>query len=114
MVRKMRELLLYFVQGIFQLLIVDEKFFVVDCSVICQLPVAFSHFVVELAVVMFDGLFEVVDVNELNVELIVEVFNFQEYVSVGLVTGKILEADFKLTEFISVRTQCLPPGIAFS
>ena len=69
------------------MLIIVEKFFVVDRSVISQCSVAFSHFVVELAVVKFDGLFEVVDVNELNVELIVEVLNFKKYVSVGLITG---------------------------
>ena len=114
MARKMRELLLYIMQGIFKLLIVVVQFFVIRGSVVCQLPICFSHFVVEPAVVVFDGLFEVVDVNELNVELIVEVFNFQENVSVVLVPGKILEAIFKVTEFISVRTQCLPPGIAFS
>ncbi len=34
------------------------------------------------------------NVNELNVELIVEVLNFQENVFVGLVPGKVLEAVF--------------------
>jgi hypothetical protein len=109
----MRELLLYFVQCIFKLLIVVVQFFVIRGSVICQLPIRFGHFDADLAVVMFDGLLEVVDVNELNVELIVEVFNFQKNVSVGLGPGQVLEAVFKLTEFVSVRTQCLPPGIAF-
>jgi hypothetical protein len=110
----MRELLLYFVQGIFKLLIVVVQFFVIGGGIICQLPICFSHFGVELSVVVLDGLLEVVNVNELNVKLVVEVFYFQENVPVGLVSGEILEAMLKLTEFISVRTQCLPPGIAFS
>jgi hypothetical protein len=75
---------------------------------------AICHFVTEPAVVEFNGLLEVVNVNELNVELIVEVLNFKKNVFVGLMAGKILKVVFKLTEFISVRTQCLPPGIAFS
>jgi hypothetical protein len=42
MICKMRELLLYFVQGIFKLLIVVVQFFVIRGSVICQLPICFS------------------------------------------------------------------------
>ena len=115
MVREMRKFLFYFRQSILQLLIIVEKSFVIGGSIFGQVPVVrFSHFVVELTVVEFDGLLEVVNVNELNVELIVEVFNLQKDISVCLVPCKVLETVFKLTEFISVRTQCLPPGIAFS
>jgi hypothetical protein len=68
---------------------------VIGARVVCHvLSRAICHFGAEPAVVEFNGLLEVVNVNELNVELIVEVLNFKKNVSVGLITGKILKAIF--------------------
>jgi hypothetical protein len=61
-----------------------------------------------------DGVLEVVDVDQLNVKLVVEVLYFEQ-VFFRCLTGRYIdEAIFELAEFVAVRTQCIPPGIAFS
>ncbi|MBO9633583.1 MAG: hypothetical protein J7578_10745 [Chitinophagaceae bacterium] len=75
----------------FQLLkIVVEPFVIVD-RVIVDLPMMGLHFGVDLNLMRADGVFEIVDVQLLDVELIVKMINRNAYVFSGLYSGHLLE-----------------------
>jgi hypothetical protein len=94
------------------MLVLVKEVFVAGRGIIIQL--AFGGFRVDLPGVGFDGVLEVVDVDELDVELIVQVVYFKEVFFGCLPCGNINEPLFKLAELVAPGTQCLPPGIAFS
>jgi len=71
-----------------------EKIFMTGKCFITYFSVVCLHFVLNLPVVIFDGLLEIVNVDELDVELIVEVFNLQKIFFKGLVGSGVLELEF--------------------
>lgn len=113
-VYKYVEVVLKVFESVFELLkIVVEPFMIVE-RVIIDLSVVELHFCVDLLLMRADGMFEIVDVQLLDVELIVEVIDLDQYVFGRLFACHFLQAGIQFSNGSSVGTQCLPPGIAFS
>lgn len=79
-------------ERVFKLLkIVVEPFVIVERFII-DLSVVELHLGVDLLLMRSDGVFEIVDVQLLDVELIVKVIDLDEYIFCGLGACQILEA----------------------
>ncbi len=91
---------------LFQELLVHCKGFIV------QLPIVGRGFHAQFAIMMLDRLFEIVDVDELNVKLVVEMFDFPELVFGEVRAYCLLEFGFVLGEFFPVLPECITPGTA--
>lgn len=86
------KIVLQVLEGVFQLLeVVVKPFVIVDCVVI-HLAVMEFHFGVDLLLMRADGVFEIVDVQLLDVELVVKMINLDEYFLSTLFSGHILQA----------------------
>lgn len=86
------EIVLKVLEGMFQLLeVVVKPFVIIDCVVI-HLAVMEFHFGVDLLLMRADGVFEIVDVQFLDVELVVIMINLDEYFFSTLFSGHFLEA----------------------
>lgn len=68
--------------------------------------------IVHFAIVRLDRLLEIVDVDELNVELIVEMFYVLELIFGECLTGDLSELGFVLLEFFPELAKFLSPGFA--
>ena len=85
------KVVLQVLEGMFQLLeIVVKPFVIVDCVVV-DLAVMEFHFGVDLLLMRADGVFEIVDVQLLDVELVVKMINLDEYFLSTLFSGHILQ-----------------------
>src|SRR5262245_59997150 len=106
-VNEVAEFLFYFVKGVFKVLVLVKEVFMTGGSVFIKLAAGCFYF--NLTGVGFDGVLEVVDVDELDVKLVVQVIYFEEVFFCCLAGGKIYEPMFELAELVTPGTQCLPP-----
>ena len=62
----------------------------------------------------FDGMFQIVNVDELNVKLVVEMFYVLELVFGEWLAGGVLEFFFVFWKFVAVLTKSFSPGVTLS
>ena len=60
-----------------------------------------------------DLVFEIVDVDELDVELVVEVFDIQQYIVIGFPGCEIVQFAFQLVDLFTVSDEFVDPFVAF-
>jgi hypothetical protein len=106
-VDKIPEFIPKLLQGAFKTDKFGQQMFVFgENAVACRFQ---QHF----AFVQFDGLLEVVNVSELNVELVLKMFDLCEVVFCEGLPAHLGEGLFAIMEFFSVIAKNLPPVCAF-
>ena len=113
MFNKFIELVVDRIQRAFQALIFSIKIFMPGECFIGNIAILCGSLCRDFPVVSLDGLFKIVNVDELNVELIVEVFDFKQNFAVSLFARNLPEESFVIGKFFAKGTQKVSPQIAF-
>lgn len=90
---------------------VEQSFMFRNCFII-QLSIVNRDLITDLAVMIFDRLFEIVNVDKLNVKLVVEMFYVLELVFGEWLADGLLKLCFCLVEFIAELPEGFSPGVA--
>src|SRR5262245_6584303 len=90
-----------------------KKFFMLCYRFFCQLPAVSGSFKLYATIMCFDRLFQVVNIDKLNVKLVVIVFYVVELVFREILTRSLLKLLLEIVQIIAVGTQRVSPGVAF-
>jgi hypothetical protein len=110
--KKPGEPFLQHLQCVFQPLVLIQKLFMLDPGLIAYLSVIFHFFQGCLLFLCFDGVFQVVDVDELDVKLVFVMLNIAEDIFLRDLWDDLPEFLFHLHEIFPGIAEVLPPGLA--
>src|SRR5688572_31287886 len=94
-------------------LILVKQFFMFCYCIFCYLAAVVSGFKLHTTIMSFDGLFQIVNIDKLNVKLVVVMLYIVQQVFREILTCSLLKLFVQLIQILAVGTQRFSPGIAF-